>query len=160
MINRPFDEGDYVDIAGTAGTVKSVSIVATTVVTPDNQVIVIPNNKVWGNIITNVTTSPTRRVDLMFGIGYGDSIPKAQAALADVVSSHPLVLTDPEPVIRLHELADSSVNFVVRPWVNSADYWTVYWDLTQQVKERFDADGISIPYPQRDVHVHGSAVGS
>ena len=160
MINRPFDEGDYVDIAGTAGTVKSVSIVATTVVTPDNQVIVIPNNKVWGNIITNVTTSPTRRVDLMFGIGYGDSIPKAQAALADVVGSHPLVLADPEPVIRLHELADSSVNFVVRPWVNSADYWTVYWDLTQQVKERFDADGISIPYPQRDVHLHGRTAGA
>lgn len=153
MINRPFDEGDFVDIAGTSGTVKSVNIVATKVTTPDNQVIVIPNNKVWGNIIRNVTTSPTRRVDMVFGIGYGDSIPKAQAALAEVVSAHPLVLNDPEPVIRVHDLADSSVNFVVRPWVNNADYWNVYWDLTQQVKERFDADGISIPFPQRDLHL-------
>ena len=153
MINRPFDEGDYVDIAGTAGTVKSMSIVATTVTTGDNKVIVIPNNKVWGNIIQNVTTSPTRRVDMVFGIGYGDSISKAQAALKDVVAAHPLVLDEPEPVIRVHELADSSVNFVVRPWVKGEDYWTVYWDLMQQVKERFDADGISIPFPQRDVHL-------
>lgn len=153
MINRPFDEGDFVDIAGTSGTVRSVSIVATKVTTPDNQVIVIPNNKVWGNIIRNVTTSPTRRVDMVFGIGYGDSIPKAHSALSEVVRAHPLVLDDPAPVIRVHELADSSVNFVVRPWVNNADYWNVYWDLMQQVKERFDADGISIPFPQRDVHL-------
>ena len=154
MINRPFDEGDYVDIAGTAGTVNSMSIVATKVRTPDNRVIVIPNNKVWGNIITNVTTSPTRRIDLVFGIGYNDSISKTQSALVDVVKAHPLVLNQPEPVIRVHELADSSVNFVVRPWVNTKDYWAVYWDLTQQVKERFDAEGISIPFPQQDMHVH------
>ncbi|NNJ75339.1 MAG: mechanosensitive ion channel family protein [Anderseniella sp.] len=154
MINRPFDEGDYVDIAGTSGTVKSMSIVATKVTTPDNQVIVIPNNKVWGNIITNVTTSPTRRIDLVFGIGYGDSIPRAHAALTEVVKAHPLVLGEPEPVVRVHELADSSVNFVVRPWVNTKDYWSVYWDLTQTVKERFDEDGISIPFPQRDIHLH------
>ncbi len=154
MSNRPFDQGDFVDIAGTAGTVKSMSIVATTVSTPDNQLIVIPNSKVWGNIITNVTASPTRRVDLVFGIGYGDSIPKVQSVLEDVVNNHPLVLSDPEPVIRVHELAKSSVNLIVRPWVNSENYWTVYWDLMQQVKEQFDANNISIPFPQRDLHLH------
>ncbi len=153
MINRPFDEGDFVDIGGTAGTVKSVSVVATTVTTPDNQVIVIPNSKVWGNIITNVTSSPTRRVDLTFGIGYDDSIETAQKVLEDVVSAHPLVMKEPAPVIRVNELADSSVNFVVRPWVRGGDYWTVYWDLTRQVKEAFDAAGVSIPYPQQDLHI-------
>lgn len=153
MINRPFDEGDYVDVGGVAGTVNKVSISSTTVTTPDNQVIIIPNSKVWGNVITNVTTSATRRIDLTFGVGYDDSIEKVQQVLEEVVKAHPLVMTDPEPVIRVHELADSSVNFIVRPWVSGADYWTVYWDLMRQVKERFDAEGISIPYPQQEMHV-------
>ncbi len=156
MLNRPFDEGDYVDIGGVGGTVKSVSIVSTTVVTPDNQVIVVPNSKVWGNVITNVTASTTRRVDLTFGIGYDDSIEKAQQVLEATVTAHPLVLEDPAPVIRVNTLGASSVDFVVRPWVNSADYWTVYWDLQRQVKEAFDAAGISIPFPQTDMHVHVS----
>jgi small conductance mechanosensitive channel len=154
MINRPFDEGDYVDIGGTGGTVKAVSVVATTVTTPDNQVIVIPNNKVWGSIITNVTSSPLRRVDLTFGIGYGDSIAEAQAVLERVVKDHPLTLDDPAPTIRVGALGASSVDFIVRPWVKGGDYWTVYWDLTRQVKEAFDAAGISIPFPQQDVHMH------
>ncbi|MHA3979666.1 mechanosensitive ion channel family protein [Halovulum sp. GXIMD14794] len=153
MVNRPFDEGDYVDVGGVAGTVNNVSISSTTVTTPDNQVIVIPNSKVWGNVITNVTTSATRRIDLTFGVGYDDSIEKVQQVLEETVKAHPLVLSDPEPVIRVHELADSSVNFICRPWVNGDDYWTVYWDLMRQVKERFDAEGISIPYPQQDLHV-------
>ncbi len=153
MINRPFDEGDYVDIGGVAGTVKAVSIVSTTVTTPDNQVIVVPNSKVWGNVITNVTASATRRVDLTFGISYDDSIEKAQEVLEEVVHAHPLVLKDPEPVIRVNELADSSVNFIVRPWVVGADYWAVYWDLMRQVKLAFDKAGISIPYPQQDLHL-------
>ena len=155
MINRPFDEGDFVDVGGTAGTVKAVSVVATTVTTPDNQVIVIPNSKVWGNIITNVTTSPQRRVDLTFGIAYEDSIEEAQAVLEKVVGAHPLILKDPAPTIRVHALGESSVDFIVRPWVRGGDYWPVYWDLTRQVKEAFDAAGISIPYPQRDVHIRG-----
>ncbi|PRY81506.1 mechanosensitive ion channel family protein [Marivita geojedonensis] len=154
MINRPFDEGDYVDVGGVAGTVRSVSIVATKVVTPDNQVIVIPNKNVWGNVITNVTASTTRRVDLLFGISYADSISDALDVIKETVTAHPLVLADPEPVIRVHELADNSVNFICRPWSKTADYWTVYWDLTQQIKEKFDEAGISIPYPQRDVHIH------
>jgi small conductance mechanosensitive channel len=160
MLNRPFDEGDYVDIAGTAGTVKSVNVSSTTVTTPDNQVIVIPNKNVWGNTITNVTTSPTRRVDLMFGIGYEDSIEKAQAVLERLVAAHPLTLDDPAPVIRVHALGESSVDFIVRPWVKGADYWSVYWDLTRQVKEAFDAEGISIPFPQRDVHIKAEAGGA
>ncbi len=153
MVNRPFDEGDYVDIGGVAGTVKSVSIVATTVTTPDNQVIVIPNKNVWGNVITNVTTSKTRRVDLTFGIGYDDDIETAQRVLEEVVSAHPLVLKDPAPVIRVGTLGASSVDFIVRPWTKTVDYWTVHWDLTRQVKEAFDAAGVSIPYPQQDLHI-------
>lgn len=153
MINRPFDQGDYVDVGGVAGTVKTVTIFSTTIVTPDNQVIVIPNKNVWGNVIVNVTASDTRRVDLVFGISYEDSISDAIRVMEQTVKGHPLVLDDPDPVIRVHELANSSVNFVCRPWTKTEDYWTVYWDLTQQVKERFDDAGISIPYPQQDIHV-------
>lgn len=153
MLNRPFDEGDYVSVAGTAGTVKEVSVVSTTVTTPDNQVIVIPNSKVWGDVITNANASDTRRVDLTFGIGYGDSIAEAQQVLEEVVENHPLVLKDPAPVIRVNELGASSVDFICRPWVRSGDYFTVYWDLTRAVKEAFDARGISIPFPQMDMHI-------
>lgn len=157
MINRPFDVGDYVDAGGVAGTVRAVSIVSTTVVTPDNQVIIVPNRAVWGNVITNVTGSAERRVDLVFGIGYGDSIEDAQRVLEEAVAAHDLVLAEPAPTIRVHELGESSVNFICRPWVRTADYWTVYWDLQRQVKEAFDANGISIPFPQRDVHVYHAA---
>jgi small conductance mechanosensitive channel len=126
-------------------------------------VITIPNSKVWGDVITNVTASDTRRVDLVFGISYGDSIERAQAVLEEVVTSHPLVLEDPAPMIRVSELADSSVNFIVRPWTKTGDYWTVYWDLHRAVKEAFDANGISIPFPQTDMHLHvadsGKAAG-
>jgi small conductance mechanosensitive channel len=153
MINRPFDEGDYVVVGGTGGTVQSVSIVATTVTTPDNQVIVIPNKSVWGNVITNVTASDTRRVDLVFGISYEDSIPDALRVIEETVKAHPLVLADPEPVIRVHELAASSVNFICRPWTKTSDYWTVYWDLTHRMKEALEAASITIPYPQQDIHV-------
>lgn len=158
MINRPFDEGDYVDVGGVAGTVKSVNIVATTVATPDNQLIVIPNKNVWGNVITNVTASDTRRVDLVFGISYDDSIPDAIRVLEETVAAHPLVLHEPEPTIRVNELADSSVNVICRPWVKTSDYWNVYWDLMHQVKDRFDDVGISIPYPQQDIHVKNTPV--
>lgn len=157
MINRPFDEGDYVLVGGVGGTVGSVSIVATTVTTPDNQVIVIPNKNVWGNVITNVTASETRRVDLVFGISYEDSIQDALRVIEEVVKAHPLVLREPAPVIRVHELAASSVNFVCRPWTRTADYWTVYWDLTHAMKEAFAEAGISIPYPQQDIYIRKSS---
>jgi len=157
MIYRPFDVGNYVTLAGVSGTVKAVNLVSTTLTTPDNQTITIPNSNVWGSIITNVTVNDTRRVDLVFGIAYSDDEDMAQKILEEVARSHPLVLDDPKPVVRLHELADSSVNFVCRPWVKTGDYWTVYWDLTQQVKARFDEAGISIPFPQRDLHVYKHA---
>ncbi|MEE4120759.1 MAG: mechanosensitive ion channel domain-containing protein [Paracoccaceae bacterium] len=155
MINRPFDEGDYVTVAGVGGTVQKVSVVSTTVTTPDNQVIVIPNSKVWGDVIINTTASETRRVDFVFGIGYDDSIELAQETLEQVIGNHPKVLADPAPVIRVNELGESSVNFVARPWVRAEDYWEVYWDLTRQVKEAFDARGLTIPVPQTEMRIKG-----
>ena len=106
----------------------------------------------WGNVITNLTANKTRRIDMIFGISYGDDVRKAKEVLMDILRSHDKVLDDPEPNVQVHELGDSSVNFIVRPWVETSDYWDVHWDVTQAVKERFDAEGISIPFPQRDVH--------
>jgi small conductance mechanosensitive channel len=160
MINRPFDEGDFVDLSGIQGNVKSVNIVATTVVTFDNEVIVIPNRQVWGNVITNVTATDTRRVDMTFGISYGDDIPYAISVMKEAVEAHPLVLDTPEPLIVVKELGDSSVNFLCAPWTKTENYWTVFWDLMADVKQRFDAAGISIPFPQRDVHLHTVAKSS
>ncbi len=138
MINRPFDEGDHVDIGGVSGTVKDVSIMSTTVVKPDNQIVVVPNSSVWGNVITNATVSETRRVDLEFAVPNTTPIPRAQAALEAVVRAHPLVLQEPEPIIRVNALTDGAVKFVVRPWTRRDDYWTVYWDLTREVKDAID----------------------
>ncbi len=160
MINRPFDEGDFVDLSGVKGTVKSVNIVATTVVTLDNKVIVVPNRQAFGNVIINATASDTRRVDLTFGIGYGDDIPHAISVLKEAVEAHPLVLKTPEPLIVVKELGDSSVNFLCAPWTKTENYLTVYWDLMANVKQRFDAAGISIPFPQRDVHLHTVSTSS
>jgi small conductance mechanosensitive channel len=153
MIYRPFDVGNVVTIGGVTGKVQAMNLVSTTLLTGDNQVIVVPNSNVWGSIITNINVSETRRVDLVFGIAYDDDEDAAARILEEVVAAHPLVLKEPEPVIKLNELADSSVNFICRPWTKTADYWTVYWDITRQVKERFDEAGISIPFPQREVHV-------
>jgi small conductance mechanosensitive channel len=153
MVFKPFDVGDLVEIGGVLGEVKSMNLLSVLIRTPDNKAVIIPNNNVWGDAITNVTDSDTRRVDLEFGIGYGDDIETAQNIMEQVVSEHPLVLKDPAPVVRVHALADSSVNFVCRPWVKTGDYWDVYWDLTRTVKERFDAGGVSIPFPQQDIHV-------
>jgi small conductance mechanosensitive channel len=154
LIYRPYDVGDLVDVGGTLGKVDAMTIVSTTLRKPDNQKVVIPNNMIWGDIITNITGTSKRRVDLVFGIGYSDDIAKAQKILEDILANNESILKDPEPVVKVHELADSSVNFVVRPWVETDNYWDVYWDITRAVKERFDAEGVSIPFPQRDVHVH------
>ena len=154
LLYRPYDIGNFVDVAGVSGTVSAMTLVSTTLTLPDNQTVVIPNNSIWGGIITNVTGSETRRVDMVFGIGYDDDIAKAQSILERIVKDHPLVLGSPEPVIRVNELADSSVNFVCRPWTKTSDYWAVYWDITRKVKEQFDQNSISIPFPQRDVHIH------
>jgi len=159
LMYRPYDVGQIIDAAGVKGVVDSMNLVSTTIKTFDNQIVVIPNGKIWGGVITNVTGSDTRRVDMVFGISYTDDVSKAAKILEDIVSKHELVLKDPAPVIRLHELGDSSVNFVCRPWVKTADYWTVHWDVTRSVKERFDAEGVSIPFPQRDVHIYQAAKG-
>jgi small conductance mechanosensitive channel len=153
MVLKPFDTGDYIHVAGTSGTVDEMSIVSTTIRTVDNQVITIPNSKIWGDVITNVNASPTRRVDMVFGIGYSDSTQHAIAVLRDLVSQEPLILADPATDIFVGELGDSSVNIFVRPWTKSEDYWTVYWGLMARAKERFDEEGISIPFPQREIHV-------
>ena len=159
LLYRPFDVGDLVEAGGVLGKVKQMNLVATMVLTVDNQLLVVPNKQIWGGVIRNVTHQDTRRVDMTFGIGYSDDVPKAESVLADILAHHEKVLDDPEPVVRLHELGDSSVNFVVRPWSKTEDYWDVYWDVTREVKRRFDEEGISIPFPQRDVHIYreGSA---
>jgi small conductance mechanosensitive channel len=154
LIYRPFDVGDVVEVGGVSGKVERLSVVSTTIKTFDNKVVLVPNKNVWGQVITNATASGERRVDMTFGIGYGDDIDRAQEILERVVSGHDKVLGSPAPVIRVNELADSSVNFIVRPWTKTADYWDVYWDITRRVKDEFDAAGISIPYPQQDVHLY------
>jgi small conductance mechanosensitive channel len=154
LIYRPYDVGDLVNVGDTLGMVDAMTIVSTTLRKPDNQKVVVPNNMIWGDIITNITGTSKRRVDFVFGIGYSDDIAKAQKILEDILAKNESILKDPEPVVKVHELADSSVNFVVRPWVKTENYWDVYWDVTRAVKERFDAEGVSIPFPQRDVHLH------
>ncbi len=147
MLNRPFDEGDFVTAAGTSGTVKSVSIVSTTVTTPDNQVIVIPNSKVWSDIITNATATEQRRVDLQFGIDYGDDQDKAIDIILDVAKADDRVLDEPEPWVRVTNLGESSVDLTARLWCKTEDYWELKFALTKAVKLAFDQNGISIPYP-------------
>ncbi|KHT45090.1 mechanosensitive ion channel family protein [Vibrio sinaloensis] len=154
LIYRPFDVGDFVFAGGVDGKVSHMSLVNTTIKTFDNQIIIIPNSKIWGDVIKNVTHERVRRVDMVFGIGYSDDLLKAEQVLTDIVTSHPLVLRSPEPNIKVHTLNTSSVDFIVRPWVKTDDYWDVYWDVTKEVKLRFDQEGISIPFPQQDVHLH------
>ncbi len=154
LIFKPFKIGDFVELAGTAGTVASISIFTTELVTPDNKQIIVPNASAMGGIITNVSAKPTRRVDMVFGIGYSDDIDKARDIILGVLNSDERVLKDPAPQVAVAELADSSVNFVTRPWVNAADYWGVMFDTTETIKKRFDAEGVSIPFPQQDVHMH------
>jgi len=160
LMYRPYDVGNVIEAAGVKGKVHSMNLVSTTIKTFDNQVVIVPNGEIWGGVITNVTGSTTRRVDMVFGISYSDDIAKAAGILEDILSKHQLVLDEPEPIVRLHELGDSSVNFVCRPWVKTDDYWTVYWDVTRAVKERFDAEDVSIPFPQRDVHLYKAAAES
>jgi len=150
---RPFKVGDFVNVAGESGTVGEIGIFNTIITTPDNQKVIIPNNSIMGNVITNVTANPIRRIDIVAGIGYGDDIDKARRTLQTILSSENRVLDDPPPVIAVSELADSSVNFVVRPWVKTSDYWDVRFSLTEKIKKAFDEQGINIPFPQQDVHL-------
>jgi small conductance mechanosensitive channel len=153
IVFRPFTKGDFVEVAGTSGSVDNISIFTTTLTTPDNKEVIVPNGSVIGNNIVNYSARPTRRVDMVFGIGYGDDIKKAKELLEQIVAADTRVLAEPAPVVALGELADSSVNFLVRPWVNAENYWSVLWDTTETVKLKFDEAGISIPYPQMDVHL-------
>jgi small conductance mechanosensitive channel len=157
IIFRPFKAGDFVEVAGVAGIVEHIQIFATVIRTGDNKEITIPNGSITNGSIVNYSAKPTRRVDMVFGIGYDDDIKEAKRILNEIVAADERILADPEPTIAVSELADSSVNFVVRPWVKSADYWPVLFDVTEQVKLEFDKQGVSIPFPQTDVHVHQTA---
>jgi len=153
LFYRPFDVGDTVISGEVSGKVNHMSLVNTTFLTFDNQRLIVPNNMIWGSVITNLTAQYTRRVDLVFGVSYDEDIERVEKILHEIVDNYEAVLDSPEPMIKVSELADSSVNIAVRPWVKTEDYWDTYWDLTRAVKLRFDKEGIAIPYPQQDVHI-------
>jgi small conductance mechanosensitive channel len=154
LLFKPFKVGDFIDAQGIAGTVAEIQIFSTIIKTADNKVIIVPNGAVSNGVITNYSKEATRRVDFVFGIGYGDDIKKAKEVIARLVDADERALKDPAAKIVVSELADSSVNITCRVWVNAADYWGVKFDLTENVKLTFDAEGISFPFPQQDVHMH------
>lgn len=154
LVFKPFKSGDFVEAGGTAGSVNKIGIFTTTMTTPDNKEIIVPNGGIYSSNITNFSAKETRRVDLVVGIGYDADLRKAKEILKEMVASDERILTEPAPTVAVSELADSSVNFVVRPWVKASDFWGVKFDFTEQVKLRFDEEGISIPFPQMDVHLH------
>ncbi len=147
VVFRPYKLGQYVDIGGTAGTVKDLNLFTTELVTPDNVQIIVPNGQAWGSVITNYSAHDTRRVDLVFGIDYGDSADEAMKIISDIANADNRVHNDPEPWVRVTNLGDSSVDLTARLWCDAADYWDVKFELTKTIKEAFDAKGVSIPYP-------------
>lgn len=153
IIFRPFNAGDLVEAGGTSGTVETITIFNTVMRTGDNREIIVPNGAIYSGTITNYSARDTRRIDMVFGIGYGDDIKQAKEIMQGIMASDERILKDPEPLIAVAELADSSVNFNVRPWVNTPDYWAVKFDLTEKIKLAFDQNSISIPYPQMDLHI-------
>lgn len=154
VVFRPFREGDFVEAAGVSGVVERITIFNTFMRTGDNREVIVPNGPIYGGVIVNYSKRETRRVDMTFGIGYDANLLQAKQLLQEIMAEDERILKEPEPVVAVSELADSSVNFVVRPWVNTADYWAVLWDTNEKVKLRFDEAGISIPFPQMDVHFH------
>lgn len=156
VIFRPFNVDDFVEAGGTTGLVEEITLFTTQMRTPDNRSVIVPNGAIYADTITNYSARETRRVDMVFGIGYDDDMRKAQEIILDILKADERVLSEPEPVVVLGELADSSVNFNVRPWCRNEDYWGVKADVTEKIKLAFDENGISIPYPQMDVHVNGS----
>lgn len=154
VLFKPFKDGDFVEVAGNSGVVEQVRIFNTVIRTGDNREIIVPNSQIYGDTIVNYSARDTRRIDLVFGIGYDDDIKKAKELIEKAMAEDERILKDPAPVVMLLELADSSVNFAVRPWVKSGDYWAVRGDLLETLKNNCDAEGISIPYPQRDVHIY------
>lgn len=153
---RPYRVGDFVEAAGIAGVVLQVQILTTILKTGDNKQIIVPNGQIMGSIITNFSANDTRRVEMTVGVSYDDDLDKVRSTIQDLVNADERILKDPECLIAVSELADSSVNFIVRPWVNSADYSSVKFDLTEAIKKRFDKEGISFPFPQQDVHIYKS----
>jgi small conductance mechanosensitive channel len=154
IVFKPFKSGDFVEAAGVSGTIEKIGIFSTTMKTGDNREIIMPNGKIYGDTITNYSAKDTRRIDMVFGIGYDDDIRKARDILRNLVDKDERILKEPEVKIAVSELADSSVNFIVRPWVKSGDYWPVKFDLTENVKLAFDENDISIPFPQVQMHVN------
>lgn len=154
IIFQPFRVGDMVTVAGVTGSVERIDIFSSILITPDNQKIILPNSSITGDMITNITALPTRRIDLVVGISYGDDVQKAKTVLRRLVETDARILAEPPTAIALAEFADSSVNLVVRPWVNTADYWDVRFALLEEIKQTFDREGISFPFPQRDVHLY------
>ena len=152
LVFRPFKTGDFVEVASTSGSVKEINIFSTTLLTPDNKQVIIPNGNIYSDVITNYSATGTRRIDMVFGISYEDDIVKAKGIIEGILKAENRILNDPKYVIAVGELADSSVNFYVRPWVATSNYWPVYFDLMETIKLEFDKNGISIPYPQIDVH--------
>lgn len=153
---RPFKAGDFVTAGGETGTIGSITLFATTLLTPDNKVITIPNSTIAGGNITNFSAKETRRLSLVFSIGYGDDLKLAKSVLQEIITSDPRVLSDPAPFVGVLELGESSVDFAFRPWVKSEDYWDVHFDMQEKVKLTFDEKGISIPFPQMDIHLNKS----
>jgi small conductance mechanosensitive channel len=153
ILFKPFKAGDFIKAGGEMGVVVEVGLLTTELKTPDNVKIIMPNSSIMGGSITNLSAHPTRRVDMVVGVGYGDDLNKAKQLMLDLLAADERVLKDPAPQIEVANLGDSSVDFVVRPWANAGDYWGVKFDFTKAVKEKFDAEGISIPYPQQDVHL-------
>ncbi len=154
-LNEPFKVGNFIESGGISGVVRELNMMATTLTTPDNKKVVIPNSKVWGAAITNFSALDTRRVDLIVGISYAADIGKAQEVIGDVVRNNELVLSDPETRIEVVEMADSSINLIVRPWCKTGDYWNLYYQLQKNLKIALDAANIGIPFPQMDVHHYG-----
>lgn len=154
ILFRPYKTGDYIEAAGVSGSVQEVQVFTTVLNTPDNKRVIVPNSAIMADTITNYSANDTRRVDMTFGVGYSDDLDLVKKTLASIVADESRIMPDPEPAIVVAELADSSVNFAVRVWVKTADYWGVTFDVTEKVKREFDAKGISIPFPQQDVHVY------
>ena len=158
IVFRPFKVGDYIEAGGISGTVEEVQLFTTALDTPDNRRVIVGNADVSGSAITNFSFHPTRRVDLVFGFGYGDDIDRAKQVVEELLAADDRILDDPAPTVAVLALADSSVNLAVRPWVARADYWSVFFDITEAVKKAFDREGIEIPFPQRDVHLRTAGV--
>jgi len=159
VLFRPYKVGDWVEAAGISGAVEEVKILTTVLKTGDNKRVIVPNSQIMDAIITNYSANDTRRVDMVVGVSYSDDLDKVRATIEELITADNRILDEPAPLIAVSELADSSVNFVVRPWVATSDYWGVMFDLTEAIKKRFDQEGISIPFPQQDVHVYQANAG-